>query len=58
MNEAMYWANESFLIEDPDFAVDFAPNGMMMNSRDEPLLMFAGTLLGFNEIMTRKRYGE
>lgn len=27
MNDAMHWANESFLIEDPDFAVDFAPNG-------------------------------
>lgn len=58
MNDAMYWANESFLIEDPDFAVDFAPNGMMMKLRDERWLMFAGTLLRFNETMTRKRYGE
>jgi gamma-glutamyltranspeptidase/glutathione hydrolase len=29
MREAMYWANESFLIEDPDFAIDFAPNGRL-----------------------------
>ena len=27
MHEAQYWANESFLMEDPSFAVDFAPNG-------------------------------
>lgn len=28
MREAQYYANGSFLIEDPGFAVDFAPNGM------------------------------
>jgi hypothetical protein len=27
MEGAMYYTNESFLIEDPQFAVDFAPNG-------------------------------
>lgn len=33
----------NFLVEDPSFAIDFAPNG---------------TLLGLNETITRKRYAE
>jgi len=33
----------NFLIEDPSFAIDFAPNG---------------TLLGLNETITRKRYAD
>ena len=27
MHDAQFWANENFLTEDPEFAVDFAPNG-------------------------------
>ena len=33
----------NFLVEDPSFAIDFAPNG---------------TLLGLNETITRKRYAD
>jgi hypothetical protein len=38
MESAMHHANESFLIEDPQFAVDFAPNGEMMNGSVGSLL--------------------
>lgn len=38
MEGAMHHANESFLIEDPQFAVDFAPNGKMMNASVGSLL--------------------
>ena len=34
---------DNFLVEDPSFAIDFAPNG---------------TLLGLNETITRKRYAD
>ena len=34
MEGAMHYANESFLIEDPQFAVDFAPNGRSNEERD------------------------
>ena len=33
----------AFLVEDPQFAIDFAPNG---------------TRVGLGDIMTRKRYAE
>ena len=39
MANAMFYANDSFLIEDPDFAVDFAPNGRMAIVTDEFMLM-------------------
>lgn len=35
--------SNNFLVEDPGFAIDFAPNG---------------TLLGINETITRKRYAD
>ena len=35
--------NGAFLVEDPQFAIDFAPNG---------------TRVGLGDIMTRKRYAE
>jgi hypothetical protein len=38
MKSAMHYANESFLIEDPQFAVDFAPNGTTMNGSVGSLL--------------------
>lgn len=39
MESAMHYANESFLIEDPQFAVDFAPNGRSSKERDRACLM-------------------
>ena len=38
MDGAMHYANESFLTEDPQFAIDFAPNGKTTNTRAEALL--------------------
>jgi hypothetical protein len=39
MHNAMSSANSTFLIDDPQFAIDFAPNGMPPNLADESLLV-------------------
>ncbi|RFU24183.1 hypothetical protein B7463_g12156, partial [Scytalidium lignicola] len=43
MDAVMSWANETFLVDDPNWAMDFAPNG---------------TLLKLDDTITRKRYAD
>jgi gamma-glutamyltranspeptidase/glutathione hydrolase len=51
--------NNKFLIDDPVWAIDFAPNGMLVVWLSVTLAdLVRGTLLGLNEIITRKRYAE
>jgi gamma-glutamyltranspeptidase/glutathione hydrolase len=43
MKDAMLWSGSNFLTDDPNWAMDFAPNG---------------TLLGVGDILTRKRLAK
>jgi hypothetical protein len=56
MGYAMYEGNK-FLIDDPNWAEDFAPNGMCFgdHSKNGPL-QFSGVLVKLGDTMTRKRY--
>jgi len=48
-----------FLTEDPSWAMDFAPNGMLFRLGSGGFkLMPAGTLLGLGDTLTRKRYAK
>jgi hypothetical protein len=59
MGYAMSEGN-NFLVDDPDWAIDFAPNGMFWfsASRYERCLICIGTLLKLGDTITRKRYAE
>ena len=59
MNRSMS-PDDMFLIDDPQLSVDFAPNGHSQYPTyvDNVLMNFTGTLLGLNEILTRKRYAK
>jgi hypothetical protein len=50
----------NFLVDDPDWAIDFAPNGRYLSNRNayRECSLRLGTLLKFNDTMTRKRYAE
>ncbi len=49
----------NFLVDDPQWAIDFAPNGISSSClHPEKLANGAGTLLGLNDTITRKRYAE
>lgn len=50
--------NNKFLIDDPNWSIDFAPNGKSCAQTPRAVTNFLGTLLGFNETLTRKRYAE
>lgn len=53
--------NTSFLVKDPVWAIDFAPNGtwsFWLTTSERYLTASAGTLLGLGDVITRKRYAE
>lgn len=51
----------NFLVEEPEWAEDFAPNGkcgMAVHMLEPTLNYVLGTLVKLGDIMTRKRYAE
>jgi hypothetical protein len=51
----------NFLTDDPQWAIDFAPNGTWLvgyGLMDYSAYHCTGTLLKVNETLTRKRYAE
>ncbi len=50
----------NFLVDDPDWAIDFAPNGTFWSEPNThgTYSYSLGVLLKFNDTMTRKRYAE
>jgi hypothetical protein len=50
--------NDNFFVNDPQWAVDFAPNGNFLLKAQREMLNFKGTLVKVGDTMTRKRYAE
>ena len=56
---ASYGENGDFFVNDPEWAIDFAPNGKFITSAYASVkLTCPGTRVGEGDILTRKRYAK